>query len=110
MLLVNYRLGKLFFFFQNFLNFILFQNLINWDKPILWQVGFMGEQYWEWVNLPVNRPIRFFQSDILEKLSISPWYILPIIWLPIITYFFYMGCVLNVSTNIGNSYFTVKKY
>ncbi|XP_018311240.1 fatty acid 2-hydroxylase [Mycetomoellerius zeteki] len=80
-----------------------YENLINWDKPILWQVGFMGEQYWEWVNLPVNRPIRFFQSDILEKLSISPWYILPIIWLPIITYFFYMGCVLNVSTNIAQN-------
>ncbi|KYN38656.1 Fatty acid 2-hydroxylase [Trachymyrmex septentrionalis] len=86
-----------------------YEKLINWDKPILWQVGFMGEQYWEWVNLPVNRPIRLFQSDILEKLSISPWYILPIIWLPIITYFFYMGCVSNVSTNIGNSYFTIKK-
>ncbi|XP_011064575.1 PREDICTED: fatty acid 2-hydroxylase 1 [Acromyrmex echinatior] len=80
-----------------------YENLINWDKPILWQVGFMGEQYWEWVNLPVNRPIRFFQSDILEKLSISPWYILPIIWLPIISYFFYMGCVLNVSTNIAQN-------
>jgi len=63
----------------------------------------MGDRYWEWVNLPINRPIRFFQSEILELLTITPWYILPIVWLPIITYLLYSGCVLN-STNIGNLY------
>ncbi|KAL6441143.1 hypothetical protein ACFW04_003455 [Cataglyphis niger] len=76
------------------------EDLVNWNVPILRQVGFMGNRYWEWVNLPVNRPIRFFQSDILELLSITPWYIIPIIWFPIVTYFFYMGCVENISTNI----------
>ncbi|TGZ31874.1 Uncharacterized protein DBV15_01175 [Temnothorax longispinosus] len=77
------------------------ENLINWNAPLLWQVGFMGDRYWEWVNLPVNRPIRYFQSEILEILSITPWYILPIVWLPIIAYFLYMGCVSNISTNIA---------
>ncbi|XP_011879070.1 PREDICTED: fatty acid 2-hydroxylase [Vollenhovia emeryi] len=77
------------------------ENLINWNKPILWQVGNMGDRYWEWVNLPLNRPIRYFQSDILETLSISPWYFLPIVWIPIVTYLLYIGCSLNVSANIA---------
>ncbi|RLU24424.1 hypothetical protein DMN91_002513 [Ooceraea biroi] len=76
------------------------ENLVNWDAPILWQVGFMGDRYWEWVNLPVNRPIRFFKSDILETLSITPWYVMPIVWLPVAMYLFYIGCILDVSTNI----------
>ncbi|XP_011692149.1 PREDICTED: fatty acid 2-hydroxylase [Wasmannia auropunctata] len=75
------------------------ENLVNWDAPLLWQVGYMGDRYWEWVNLPVDRPIRYFQSDILEILSITPWYMVPIVWVPIITYFLYMGCVLHISTN-----------
>ncbi|KAH0950903.1 hypothetical protein HN011_000343 [Eciton burchellii] len=77
------------------------ENLINWDAPILGQVGFMGDRYWEWVNLPVNRPIRFFKSQILENLSITPWYIVPIVWLPITAYLFYVGCITDVSTNIA---------
>lgn len=84
-------------------NLVSSQDLVNWDAPILRQVGLMGDRYWEWVNLPVNRPIRFFQSDILELLSITPWYIMPIVWFPIVIYFFYMGCVGNISTSIGNS-------
>ncbi|XP_032688426.1 fatty acid 2-hydroxylase [Odontomachus brunneus] len=76
------------------------ENLINWDAPILWQVSLMGHRYWEWVNLPVNRPIRFFQSDILEILSITPWYLVPVVWVPLAIYFFYTGCVLNISTNL----------
>ncbi|XP_014475463.1 PREDICTED: fatty acid 2-hydroxylase isoform X2 [Dinoponera quadriceps] len=76
------------------------EDLVNWDAPILRQVGLMGDRYWEWVNLPVNRPIRFFQSDILEILSITPWYLVPIVWIPIVTYFIYVGCVLNISTNL----------
>ncbi|KAL0124264.1 hypothetical protein PUN28_006250 [Cardiocondyla obscurior] len=77
-----------------------YENLINWNAPILWQVGYMGDRYWEWVNLPVNRPIRYFQSEILEILSVTPWYVLPIVWIPVFMYFLYMGYMLNFSTNI----------
>ncbi|EFN78603.1 fatty acid 2-hydroxylase [Harpegnathos saltator] len=76
-----------------------YEDPVNWDAPILQQVSSMGHRYWEWVNLPVNRPIRLFQSDILEILSVTPWYLVPIIWIPIFMYFFYMGCVLNISTD-----------
>ncbi|XP_020282807.1 fatty acid 2-hydroxylase [Pseudomyrmex gracilis] len=77
------------------------EDLIDWNAPILQQVGLMGDRYWEWVNLPVNRPIRFFQSDILETLSVTPWYVLPIFWLPMATYFFYVGCSSHTAINIA---------
>ncbi|XP_010287121.1 PREDICTED: fatty acid 2-hydroxylase, partial [Phaethon lepturus] len=48
---------------------LLPQDLVDWQKPLLWQVGYLGEKYDEWVHQPVDRPIRLFHSDILESLS-----------------------------------------
>ncbi|KAK2586035.1 hypothetical protein KPH14_012038 [Odynerus spinipes] len=67
------------------------ESLVNWKAPLLSQVSKLGDRYWEWVNLPVNRPIRLFQSNILEFLSVTPWYLVPIVWIPICIYFLYSG-------------------
>lgn len=80
------------------------QDLVNWDAPILRQVGLMGDRYWNWVNLPVNRPVRFFQSEILEMLSVTPWYVVPIVWLPMAIYFLYVGLISNISSDVDNSH------
>ncbi|XP_011813694.1 PREDICTED: fatty acid 2-hydroxylase [Colobus angolensis palliatus] len=45
------------------------QDLVDWRKPLLWQVGHLGEKYDEWVHQPVTRPIRLFHSDLIEGLS-----------------------------------------
>lgn len=52
---------------------LLPQDLVDWQKPLLWQVGYLGEKYDEWVHQPVDRPIRLFHSDILESLSKTAW-------------------------------------
>ncbi|XP_031772416.1 LOW QUALITY PROTEIN: fatty acid 2-hydroxylase [Apis florea] len=70
-----------------------YENLIDWDESILGQVSSLGENYWEWVNLPVNRNIRLFKSNLLEILTITPWYIIPLVWIPICIYFFYSGWI-----------------
>lgn len=49
------------------------QDLVDWKKPLLWQVGQLGEKYHEWVHQPVSRPIRLFQSDFMESLSKTVW-------------------------------------
>lgn len=49
------------------------QDLVDWRKPLLWQVGYLGEKYDEWVHQPVDRPIRLFHSDFLESLSKTAW-------------------------------------
>ncbi|XP_015184246.1 PREDICTED: fatty acid 2-hydroxylase [Polistes dominula] len=67
------------------------ESLIDWDAPLLNQVGNLSDKYWEWVNLPVNRPIRLFRSNVLEFLTITPWYLIPIVWIPVCLFFLYMG-------------------
>ncbi|XP_031470984.1 fatty acid 2-hydroxylase isoform X2 [Phasianus colchicus] len=49
-------------------------DLVDWRKPLLWQVGYLGEKYDEWVHQPVDRPIRLFHSDFVEALSKTAWY------------------------------------
>ncbi|XP_003939962.1 fatty acid 2-hydroxylase [Saimiri boliviensis] len=62
------------------------KDLVDWQKPLLWQVGHLGEKYDEWVHQPVTRPIRLFQSDFIEGLSKTVWYSVPVIWMPLVLY------------------------
>ncbi|NWQ96006.1 FA2H hydroxylase, partial [Burhinus bistriatus] len=61
-------------------------DLVDWRKPLLWQVGYLGEKYDEWVHQPVDRPIRLFHSDILEYLSKTAWYVVFMVWAPVVLY------------------------
>ncbi|XP_054935019.1 fatty acid 2-hydroxylase isoform X3 [Physeter macrocephalus] len=61
-------------------------DLVDWRKPLLWQVGHLGEKYDEWVHQPVTRPIRLFHSDLVEALSKTVWYSVPVIWVPLMLY------------------------
>ncbi|XP_076807819.1 fatty acid 2-hydroxylase-like [Clavelina lepadiformis] len=62
-------------------------DLINWDEPVLWQVGHMGAKYHDWVDDPVDRPLRLFKNNFVEFFSNTPWYVIPMFWLPIIVMF-----------------------
>ncbi|KAL2762144.1 fatty acid 2-hydroxylase [Daubentonia madagascariensis] len=62
------------------------KDLVDWQKPLLWQVGHLGDKYDEWVHQPVTRPIRLFHSDLIEALSKTVWYSVPIIWVPLVLY------------------------
>ncbi|XP_060993742.1 fatty acid 2-hydroxylase [Dama dama] len=62
------------------------KDLVDWQKPLLWQVGHLGEKYDEWVHQPVSRPIRLFHSDFVEALSKTVWYSVPIVWVPLVLY------------------------
>uniref|UniRef100_A0A8B9Q253 Fatty acid 2-hydroxylase n=1 Tax=Apteryx owenii TaxID=8824 RepID=A0A8B9Q253_APTOW len=62
------------------------QDLVDWRKPLLWQVGYLGEKYDEWVHQPVDRPIRLFHSDFVEALSKTAWYVVFLVWTPVVLY------------------------
>uniref|UniRef100_A0A8D2J8J8 Fatty acid 2-hydroxylase n=1 Tax=Varanus komodoensis TaxID=61221 RepID=A0A8D2J8J8_VARKO len=62
------------------------QDLVDWRKPLLWQVGHLGEKYDEWVHQPVDRPIRLFHSSIFESLSKTAWYMVCVVWIPVVLY------------------------
>jgi dihydroceramide fatty acyl 2-hydroxylase len=43
----------------------------------------MGPRYWAWVHKPVPGRPRFFASDALEALTCCPWWVVPLVWLPV---------------------------
>lgn len=68
---------------------------------MLEQVASLGTQYKEWVISPVDRQLRLFGNPILENLTITPWYVVPIIWIPIITYLVKLGAENYVKLTKG---------
>uniref|UniRef100_A0A8C6JYH3 Fatty acid hydroxylase domain-containing protein n=1 Tax=Melopsittacus undulatus TaxID=13146 RepID=A0A8C6JYH3_MELUD len=67
---------------------LLLQDLVDWQKPLLWQVGYLGEKYEEWVHLhqPIDHPIHLFYLDFLESLSKTAWYVVFMVWAPMVLY------------------------
>ena len=53
---------------------------------MLAQVGKLGHHYKTWVHSPVDRKLRLFESSFVERFSRTPWYIVPICWLPIVLF------------------------
>lgn len=67
------------------------EKLVNWNEPMLSQVGNLGINYKEWVISPVDRELRLFGNPMLENLTITPWYVVPLIWIPVISYLIIYG-------------------
>ncbi|XP_012075928.1 dihydroceramide fatty acyl 2-hydroxylase FAH1 isoform X2 [Jatropha curcas] len=68
-------------------------------KPHLFQVGYLGEHYDGWVHQPIitKESPRFFQSEILEWVTRSVWWVVPVIWIP-------MACwCISISIRMGHS-------
>lgn len=80
--------------------FFHLQHLVDWSKPMLSQIGSITEVYTEWVNKPVDRPLRLFGPEWLEMLTKTPWWAVPLFWIPSIIYITKTG--LN-ETNEGIS-------
>lgn len=69
---------------------------IDNSKPMWSQVGKLGDAYWEWVHVAESGCSRFFESDALELLSRTSWWMVPLIFVP---------AILGV---LGEAYFTTK--
>ncbi|CAL1595275.1 unnamed protein product [Knipowitschia caucasica] len=61
-------------------------DLVDWRKPLAWQVGHLREKYDAWVHQPVDRPIRLFGNPFMEASTKTSWYWVPIVWIPVIIY------------------------
>jgi dihydroceramide fatty acyl 2-hydroxylase len=55
------------------------------SKPVVFQVGLMGDSYWDWVHRPEPGQPRFFSSTLIEGVSKTPWWVVPLLWVPIFT-------------------------
>lgn len=62
---------------------------VDLDKPLVFQVGYLGEDYEEWVHqpIPTKQGPRFFASDFWEFLTKTEWWMIPLIWLPVVCWY-----------------------
>ncbi|CAG9864072.1 unnamed protein product [Phyllotreta striolata] len=67
------------------------EKYVNWNEPMFGQVTKLGTRYYEWVTSPVDRDLRLFGNPVLEYLTITPWYLVPAIWVPVCLYFAVVG-------------------
>ncbi|CAM6094247.1 unnamed protein product [Calypogeia fissa] len=58
---------------------------VDLTKPIVAQVGYLGEDYDEWVHDPIvcKETPRFFESDITEYFTRTKWWVIPMVWCPV---------------------------
>ncbi|GBF98989.1 hypothetical protein Rsub_11575 [Raphidocelis subcapitata] len=56
---------------------------VDESGPLVFAVGRMGPEYWRWIERPVAGAPRFFASGALEACSKTPWWVVPLIWLPV---------------------------
>ncbi|XP_043844741.1 fatty acid 2-hydroxylase [Dromiciops gliroides] len=84
------------------------KDLVDWQKPLLWQVGHLGEKYDEWVHQPVDRPLRLFHSDFLEACSKTSWYVVLAVWFPLVMYlsWFYFRALTRDNVRLFLSFTT----
>lgn len=63
---------------------------VDLNKPLVFQVGHLGERYQEWVHQPIvsKEGPRFFSNGFIESLTLTKWYAIPLIWLPVVCWCF----------------------
>lgn len=65
------------------------ESRLDWSKPLLCQLDAVAPDYEIWVNTAVYRKCRLFTSPLMESMTYTPWYLVPMFWIPIIMY---LGC------------------
>ena len=71
---------------------------IDKSKPMWDQVAKLGDAYWEWVHVAEPGCSRFFESDVLELLSTTSWWMVPLIFVPAIFGVLGEACLTHTST------------
>jgi len=63
--------------------------VVDLNKPLVSQVGHLGEAYDDWVHQPIvsKEGPRFFESNILEFFTRTVWWVIPIVWVPVASWF-----------------------
>ena len=61
---------------------------LDYTKGVVYNVRFLGPNYEEWLHKPMpnhEKTLKMFDNELLESLSRTPWYLVPLVWIPVIT-------------------------
>ncbi|GAB2214005.1 hypothetical protein Drorol1_Dr00018335 [Drosera rotundifolia] len=76
---------------------------VDLNKPLVFQVGHLGEAYDEWVHQPIvsKEAPRFFANDFAELLTLTKWWVIPLVWLPIASGFVLLSIHRGLSQQLA---------
>lgn len=74
------------------------------------QIPRLGDKYDLWVNSPVDRHLRLFGPWYLECLTKTPWWLVPLFWIPCISYLLLTEYLTISSTILGNQVTLIELY
>lgn len=75
--------------------------VVDPSQPVLFRVGHLGDAYWDWVNVPEQAAPRFFASTWMEGCSKTPWWTVPLLWIPV-----FSACLLRAVLGHGVAWCT----
>lgn len=61
---------------------------VDWGKGLMFRIQNV-KNYNEWIDNPVHRPLKLFDNNFLESLTVTKWYVVPIVWVPVSSWSFY---------------------
>jgi len=74
---------------------------IDLNKGLVWQTSLLGDKYVEFIEktfiVSEQVSLRYFDNNIMEFLSRSPWYTVPIVWIPMIILIFSLSIKFGVN-------------
>jgi len=73
---------------------------VDINKGLLYQMAFIGDKYEEFLHTTLithSEALRYFDHPVLEFFSRSPWWSVPLIWLPCTTLMFYWATEAGVN-------------
>lgn len=82
-------------------------SFLDLSQPLVWQIlspssKITKAEYLNGIHIPqfLNHSARLFESDILESLSKTVWWVIPLIWIPISLLAFYVGHSCSYTQNL----------
>lgn len=73
---------------------------VDISKGLLWQMAFIGDKYMDFIHETLiiqSEALRYFDNPVLEFFSRSPWWSVPLIWLPVTFMIFYNAVQAGLS-------------
>lgn len=79
------------------------EDTVDWSRGLVFQVYKYGENYMKWVHSPVNRDLKLFDSNFIEFFSKTKWYMIPLVWIPVVIFCSFLACN-HISTTMHTLY------
>ncbi|CAI5439214.1 unnamed protein product [Caenorhabditis angaria] len=78
--------------------------LIDGKQGMLFKVGSLRSEYWHWIHQPYDGTLRLFDSDFLESLTRTSWWVVPSVWVPVVLLFsLFSISTFSQTTDLYNS-------